>query len=175
MERIWRIFCVNDREGKFPSNEDYHIPFIGSYEEVKEYIRKLYTRWESVGCIEYIYECGEFKYNIPEELCLSDNYLKEFDTELLQVKQFVHDNLGKEVYYTSINLKLNKTRKGMVIGYMRMSPNDGYIIVGSNIQQIDTISISDVNPSFERVLVSSPTIKWYDYVRLPYIYGLKDK
>lgn len=177
MERIWKIFCVNDREGKFPSNENYYIPFIGSYEEVKEYIRKLYTRWESVGCIEYTYECGEFEYNIPEELCLADNYLKNsvFDTELLQVKQFVHDNLGKEVCYTPINLKPNRTRKGIVIGYMQLNPNDGYVIVGSNTYQTDMLNICTTNLNFERILVSSPIVKWYDYVQLPYVYGLKDK
>lgn len=175
MERVWKIYCVNDREGKFPSNEDYYIPFIGSYEEVKEYIRKLYTKQESVGCIEYIYDCGEFKYNIPEELCLADNYLKEFTTKLLEVKQFVHDNLGKEIYYTPIDCRLNKTRRGIVIGYMQMNPNDGYVIIGSNTYQTGMLNIRTVNSNFERVLVSSPIVEWYDYVRLPYVYGLKDK
>jgi hypothetical protein len=48
MERVWKIYCVNDREGKFPSNENYYIPFIGSYEEV-------IVEWYDYVQLPYVY------------------------------------------------------------------------------------------------------------------------
>lgn len=58
---------------------------------------------------------------------------------------------------------------------MQLNPNDGYVIVGSNTYQTDMLNICTTNLNFERILVSSPIVKWYDYVQLPYVYGLKDK
>lgn len=165
MKRIWKIYCIDDREGNFPSNENCYIPFIGSYKEVKEYIRKLYIEWKSVGCIEFMYDCGEFKYKIHSELALSDNYLKMFDDEVLQIKQFIHDNLGKEVEYNSFQ---DVKKKGILIGFSMEDDNltDGDLIIGSVNEDLSLLTANEIDPRINHVLISSPMIKKFDFVRI---------
>jgi len=153
------------REGFFPHEEAFEIPFVGSYKEVKEYIRKLYTKWEYTGCIEFIYDCGEFKYKSHNELSLADNYLNIFDNEVLQIKQFIHDNLGKEIEYNSFQ---DVKKKGILIGFSMEDDNpiDGDLIIGSVNEDLSLLTANEIDPRINHVLISSPMIKKFDFVRI---------